>query len=168
MAQSTSTQTSTSLALVFFIAMDTVLVALNSFNAYTLVSVSKKSAPHDSGTDCSIGNGPTCFPYLFVYSLTAGGGAALHAAVGIVSIFAAGKPLTVYKWTHFGLAIVLVVIGLCLAIEITELGRGFYMRFGGRNTVYFQVLYYGSFSQSIYGVSGVVLTAIAFAKSAFS
>ena len=167
MAQSTSTQTSTSLALVFFVALDTVLVALNSFNAYTLVSVSKKSAPHDSELDCSI-NGPTCFPYLFAYSLTAGGGAALHAAVGIVSLFAAGKPLTMYKWTHFGLAVVLVIIGLCLAIEITELGRSFYMRFGGRNTVYFQVLYYGSFSQSIYGVGGVVLTAIAFAKSAFS
>lgn len=167
MAQSTSTQTSTSLALVFFVALDAVLVALNSFNAYTLVSVSKKSAPHNSETDCSI-NGPTCFPYLFAYSLTAGGGAALHAAVGIVSLFAAGKPLTMYKWTHFGLAVVLVIIGLCLAIEITELGRSFYMRFGGRNTVYFQILYYGSFSQSIYGVSGAVLTAIAFAKSAFS
>lgn len=160
-------RTSSCVALVFFVVVDIVLVALNSFNAYVLTSVSRESTSHTSETDNGV-NKFTYLSHLFAYSLTAGASAALHAAVGIIAICTAGKPLTIYKWSHFGLAVVLIAAGPCIAIEALLLGRGFYIGFGKHNTLYFQVLYYGSFAQSLYGSAGVALAAIAFGKSAFS
>ncbi|KAJ2981973.1 hypothetical protein NQ176_g1698 [Zarea fungicola] len=148
------------------IVLDTVLVALNSFNAYALISMSRRSTSRKSEADYAT-NKLTSLSNLLAYSFAAGASAALHSAVGVVSMVT-GQPLTIYKWTHFRLAIVLVAAGLCIAIETFRLGRSFYIGFGEHNTLYFEVLYCGSLSQLIYGAAGVVLVSIAFVKSAFS
>ncbi|TQV90226.1 hypothetical protein IF1G_11118 [Cordyceps javanica] len=154
-------------ALALFLILEIALVALNSLNTYALISPTKKAASRGFETNESVSQ-LACCSHLIAYSITAGGSAALHVMIGIVS-FIIRKPLKIYKWTHFGLAIVLVVIGPCIAIEASRSGGGGgFTRCSRHSTLYFRLLYYGGFCQSIYGVAGIILIAIAFIKSAFS